>query len=105
MGDWGGETAIDIPRCGQIEITKIATPAAGSLLGELVEQYASRHRVRPGITGWAQVNGWRGETDRIEKIQKRVEYDLYYIENWSIWFDLLIILKTIVVLFKKDDTY
>ncbi|MDN8823171.1 sugar transferase, partial [Staphylococcus aureus] len=51
--------------------------------------------VKPGITGWAQVNGFRGETDTIDKMENRVEYDLYYIENWSVWFDLKIIFLTI----------
>ena len=51
--------------------------------------------VKPGITGWAQVNGFRGETDTIEKMERRVEYDLFYIENWSVWFDLRIIFLTI----------
>jgi putative colanic acid biosynthesis UDP-glucose lipid carrier transferase len=54
-----------------------------------------RHMVKPGITGWAQVNGFRGETDTIEKMENRVEYDLYYIENWSVWFDLKIIFLTV----------
>jgi putative colanic acid biosynthesis UDP-glucose lipid carrier transferase len=52
--------------------------------------------VKPGITGWAQVNGWRGETDTVEQIRKRVEHDLYYIENWSIVLDLKIIVRTIL---------
>lgn len=60
----------------------------------LVDGYMDRHRVKPGITGWAQVNGYRGETNTLEKMQLRVEYDLYYIENWSFWFDLKIILLT-----------
>lgn len=59
-----------------------------------LESYAARHKVKPGITGWAQINGFRGETDTPEKMRKRVECDLYYIENWSIWFDLKIILLT-----------
>ena len=62
----------------------------------LVESYMQRHMVKPGITGWAQVNGFRGETDTIDKMANRVEYDLYYIENWSVWFDLKIILLTIL---------
>ncbi|MDF2691115.1 MAG: undecaprenyl-phosphate galactose phosphotransferase [Gammaproteobacteria bacterium] len=62
---------------------------------DLVAMYMQRHIVKPGITGWAQVNGFRGETDTLEKMQKRVEFDLYYIENWSIWFDFKIILMTI----------
>jgi Undecaprenyl-phosphate glucose phosphotransferase len=72
----------------------IATKAEGRLFEEVVERYAARHRVKPGITGWAQVNGWRGETDTVEKIQKRVEYDLYYIDNWSVWLDFAILLRT-----------
>ncbi len=69
--------------------------AAGRLYDEVVDNYAKRHRVKPGITGWAQVRGWRGETDTEEKIMKRVEYDLDYIEHWSLSFDLKIILQTI----------
>lgn len=57
---------------------------------------ARRHEVRPGITGWAQVNGWRGETNTLEQIRKRVEHDLYYIEHWSIALDLRIIARTVV---------
>lgn len=60
----------------------------------VLEIYAVRHKVKPGITGWAQINGYRGETDTPEKMRKRVEYDLYYIENWSIWFDLKILFLT-----------
>ena len=61
------------------------------LFDEAVDGYFARHRVKPGITGWAQINGWRGEIDNEEKIQKRVEFDLYYIENWSVLFDLFIL--------------
>lgn len=60
----------------------------------LIDEYMQRHKVKPGITGWAQINGWRGETDNIEKMKKRIEFDLYYIENWSLWFDLKIIALT-----------
>jgi len=70
-----------------------------------VEYYMQRHRVKPGITGWAQINGFRGETDTIEKMSKRVEYDLYYIENWSIGFDLKIILLTIFKGFINKNAY
>jgi len=62
---------------------------------QLVVNYASRHRVKPGITGWAQVNGWRGETDTPEKIQNRVKFDLHYIENWSLSFDVEILVLTL----------
>ena len=68
-----------------------------------MHDYASRHRVKPGITGWAQCNGWRGETDTREKIVKRVEHDLYYIENWSVFLDLLTLVKTALLLFRKQD--
>ena len=61
---------------------------------ETIHTYMQRHRVKPGITGWAQVNGWRGETDTVSKMQKRIEYDLYYINNWSLKFDLKIIFLT-----------
>ena len=62
---------------------------------KLVKSYMLRHKVKPGITGWAQVNGWRGETDTLDKMEKRVEYDLYYIENWSPWLDVKIVWLTI----------
>jgi lipopolysaccharide/colanic/teichoic acid biosynthesis glycosyltransferase len=61
--------------------------------------------VKPGVTGWAQINGWRGETDTTEKIRKRVEHDLFYIENWSIGFDLYIFLATPLALFKSESAY
>jgi Undecaprenyl-phosphate glucose phosphotransferase len=73
------------------------------LFDEAVDGYFARHRVKPGITGWAQVNGWRGEVDSEEKIQKRVEFDLTYIENWSVLFDLYILLKTPLALMTKND--
>ena len=79
--------------------------AADRQYDEVVDGYFARHRVRPGITGWAQVNGWRGETDRPEKIQRRVEYDLYYIENWSILFDLYILAITPFALAKTENAY
>ena len=73
------------------------------LYDEAVDGYFARHRVKPGITGWAQINGWRGEVDTDEKIQKRVEFDLYYIENWSVLFDLYILLKTPLSLITKSE--
>jgi Undecaprenyl-phosphate glucose phosphotransferase len=73
------------------------------LFDEAVDGYFARHRVKPGITGWAQINGWRGEVDSEEKIQKRVEFDLYYIENWSVLFDLYILLKTPLALMMKNE--
>ena len=73
------------------------------LFDEAVDGYFARHRVKPGITGWAQINGWRGEVDSEEKIQKRVEFDLYYIENWSVLFDLYILIKTPLALMTKNE--
>jgi Undecaprenyl-phosphate glucose phosphotransferase len=73
------------------------------LFDEAVDGYFARHRVKPGITGWAQINGWRGEVDSEEKIQKRVEFDLYYIENWSVLFDLYLLLKTPLALMTKNE--
>jgi len=61
-----------------------------------ISRYARRHNVRPGITGWAQIHGYRGETDTEEKMRKRVEYDLYYIDNWSLWLDFKIIVRTVL---------
>jgi putative colanic acid biosynthesis UDP-glucose lipid carrier transferase len=61
----------------------------------MIHGYMLRHKVKPGITGWAQVNGWRGETDTLEKMQKRIECDLYYIQEWSLWLDLKIVWLTI----------
>ncbi len=79
--------------------------AADRLYQDVVDGYFARHRVKPGITGWAQINGWRGETDTREKIQKRVEHDLYYIENWSVLFDLYILLKTPFALLRGENAY
>ncbi len=79
--------------------------AEARLYDEAVDGYFARHRVKPGITGWAQINGWRGETDTHEKIQKRVEHDLYYIENWSVLFDLYILARTPLALLKTENAY
>ena len=72
-----------------------STRAGGRLFSDVVASYAARHKVKPGITGWAQVCGWRGETDTEDKLVKRLEHDLHYIENWSLGFDLYILLRTI----------
>jgi lipopolysaccharide/colanic/teichoic acid biosynthesis glycosyltransferase len=79
--------------------------ADSRLYDEVVDGYFARHRVKPGITGWAQINGWRGETDTAEKIQQRVAHDLYYIENWSALFDLYIIAMTPIRLLKSENAY
>ena len=72
---------------------------------QIIDQYYARHRVKPGITGWAQVNGLRGETDTPEKMEKRVQYDLYYIDNWSLLLDLRILAMTAVVGFVNPNAY
>jgi Undecaprenyl-phosphate glucose phosphotransferase len=79
--------------------------AQDRLYDEAVDGYFARHRVKPGITGWAQINGWRGETDTLEKIRRRVEHDLYYIENWSVFFDLYILARTPVSLLNSENAY
>ena len=84
-----GEMSVVGPRPHAIKAS-----AAGTLYMDAVSEYAVRHKVKPGITGWAQVNGWRGETETVEKIKKRVEHDIYYIENWSLLLDLKIIAMT-----------
>ena len=64
--------------------------------------YRVRHAIKPGITGWAQVNGWRGETDTLEKMAKRIEHDIYYIEHWSLGLDLKILILTVFAPFQKN---
>jgi Undecaprenyl-phosphate glucose phosphotransferase len=83
----------------------IAMKTGDRLYCDAVEQYLHRHRVKPGITGWAQVNGLRGEVDTLEKARARVAHDLYYIEHWSPWFDLKILLKTVGILASRDSAY
>ncbi|WP_134632410.1 exopolysaccharide biosynthesis polyprenyl glycosylphosphotransferase, partial [Pseudomonas aeruginosa] len=82
-----------------------ATKAAGIPFEEAVSEYSSRHRVKPGITGWAQINGYRGETDTLHKIKKRVEYDLEYIAKWSVWFDLYILFRTVPAVLLTKEVY
>ncbi len=79
--------------------------AENQLYDQVVDGYFARHKVKPGITGWAQINGWRGETDTQEKIQRRVEHDLYYIEHWSVFFDLQILATTPFALLKSENAY
>jgi Undecaprenyl-phosphate glucose phosphotransferase len=79
--------------------------AVDKLYTDVVEGYFARHRVKPGITGWAQINGWRGETDTYEKIHHRVEHDLYYIENWSIFLDFYILLRTPFAVLNTENAY
>jgi putative colanic acid biosynthesis UDP-glucose lipid carrier transferase len=70
--------------------------------GALIDTYIARHRMKPGLTGWAQVNGWRGETETLEKMQKRIEHDLYYVDHWSFYLDMKILLLTVRVLYHNN---
>lgn len=75
------------------------------LYQEAVSEYFERHKVKPGITGWAQINGHRGEVDSAEAARQRVDYDLQYIDRWSLLFDLKILLATIVTVLRRDKAY
>ena len=70
-----------------------------------IDAYMLRHHVKPGITGWAQINGWRGETGEIEKMEMRIKHDLYYINNWSLWFDLRIIFMTVFMMITGKNAH
>ncbi len=83
----------------------LQTRAAGLAFQDAVAIYSARHRVRPGMTGWAQVNGWRGETDTLDKLQRRVEHDLWYINHWTVGLDLLILLRTCVAMARGRNAY
>lgn len=83
----------------------LAAKAGDQLYEEVVGNYAARHRVKPGLTGWAQVNGWRGETDVPYKLTRRVEHDLYYIDHWSVWLDLKILVRTVAVVLSAKNAY
>ncbi len=71
----------------------------------LINGYMLRHHMKPGITGWAQVNGWRGETDTLDKMQKRLEFDLAYIRDWSVWLDIKIVVRTVFQGFTGSNAY
>jgi putative colanic acid biosynthesis UDP-glucose lipid carrier transferase len=79
--------------------------AHNELYSRVIDEYFSRHRVKPGITGWAQVNGLRGETETPDKMRKRVEYDVYYIDHWSLLFDMRILFLTVFVGFVNKNAY
>ena len=95
-----GELSLVGPRPHVVNAT-----VAGRAYEEVVDGYFARHKVKPGLTGWAQINGWRGETDTMEKIQRRVDYDLDYIENWSIWLDLRVLALTPFALASGRNAY
>jgi putative colanic acid biosynthesis UDP-glucose lipid carrier transferase len=72
---------------------------------KVIKGYMLRHKVKPGITGWAQVNGLRGETATLDKMEARVQYDLDYLRNWSLWLDLWIVLKTVKVVLTRENAF
>ena len=81
----------------------LSAKAGDVLYFEAVDDYPLRHRVKPGMTGWAQVNGWRGETARIEQLNGRLACDLYYVENWSLAFDLMILGRTLLTVLSQQN--
>ena len=83
----------------------IKAKACGRLYAEVAARYAARHNAKPGLTGWAQVNGWRGETDSEEKIRKRVEFDLYYLQRSSLRLDIKILLMTAFAVWTDRNAY
>jgi len=78
--------------------------AHNEMYRKLIDAYMVRHKVKPGVTGWAQVNGFRGETETVEKMQQRIGFDLAYLRNWSLRLDVIIVLKTLVVMFRDRRT-
>ncbi len=90
-----GDMSVVGPRPHMLKHTEIYS--------EMIDRFMVRHEVKPGITGWAQVNGWRGPTDELYKMDKRVEFDVHYIENWSFWFDLTCIFLTVANVFKGEE--
>jgi undecaprenyl-phosphate galactose phosphotransferase/putative colanic acid biosynthesis UDP-glucose lipid carrier transferase len=113
LGRWLRRTSID-------ELPQLFNVLAGdmSLVGprphavahnneyqNVVSNYAFRHHVKPGITGWAQVNGFRGQTQTIDLMAKRIEYDLWYINHWSLWLDLRIVIKTVLTTASQPSAY
>jgi len=95
-----GEMSIVGPRPHALGMTSVGLP-----MTQVLEEYAARHRLKPGITGWAQINGCRGEVDSHEKLRRRVSLDCYYIDHWSLSFDLWIILRTLAHLLFDSDAY
>jgi putative colanic acid biosynthesis UDP-glucose lipid carrier transferase len=71
----------------------------------LIHGYMLRHKVKPGITGWAQINGWRGETDTVAKMRGRLEHDLEYVRNWSLWLDVKILVRTVAAVLSRKNAY
>ena len=92
---WKGDMSIVGPRPHMLKHTEDYS--------KLIDQYMVRHIVKPGITGWAQVNGYRGVTDKLWKMERRVEFDVWYIENWTFLLDLKIIVRTCINAFNGES--
>lgn len=113
LGRWMRRTSIDeLPQLFNVLLGDMSVvgprPHAVAHNNEyqaVVSNYAFRHHVKPGITGWAQVNGFRGQTQTVDLMARRVEYDLWYINHWSLWLDLRILLKTMVLAYRQPTAY
>jgi undecaprenyl-phosphate galactose phosphotransferase/putative colanic acid biosynthesis UDP-glucose lipid carrier transferase len=113
IGRWLRQTSIDeLPQLFNVIIGNMSlvgprphAVAHNHEYQKLVSNYAFRHHVKPGITGWAQVNGFRGQTQTVDMMERRVEYDLWYINHWSPWLDLRILLKTLVLAYRQPMAY
>ena len=79
--------------------------AHNEMYRKLIKGYMVRHKVKPGITGWAQVNGLRGETESLDKMKRRIDFDLEYLRNWSLKLDLMIIMRTLLIVLKDRNAY
>jgi len=95
-----GDMSIVGPRPHALGMTSVGLP-----MTQVLEKYVARHRLKPGITGWAQVNGCRGEVASHEKLRRRVSLDCYYIDHWSLSLDFWIILRTFALLLFDSDAY
>jgi putative colanic acid biosynthesis UDP-glucose lipid carrier transferase len=113
MGRWLRQTSMDeLPQLvnvlkGDMSMVGPRPHAAAhdSYYTNLLDKYAFRHNVKPGITGWAQINGHRGATPTLESMQQRVELDLWYTNNWSFWLDIVILMRTVVKVLRDENAY
>ena len=101
----GGKLDLFKSTAGAMSFARREMPALVERYERELPGFRARHLVRPGITGWAQINGLRGETDTLDKMKARIEYDLAYLRNWSLRLDLTIILRTVMVVFKDRHAY
>ena len=101
---WVAEGTQPIGSAQQLQrLGRCLTEIEARVYDDAVADYFLRHRVRPGMTGWAQVNGLRGEIDTLDKARRRVSYDLHYIDHWSLWLDVKILLLTAITFFRRQN--